>query len=81
MKVTGVKISKLENGGKTKALTSVTFDEVFVVTGFKVIEGPNGIFVANPSVKREEKYVDTAFALTKEFRAEIQEAVLAEYNK
>jgi Uncharacterized protein, involved in the regulation of septum location len=81
MKVTEVKISKLENGGKAKAFASVTFDGAFVITGLRVMEGANGLFVAMPSQKREDKYVDTAFPVTKEFRTELQDAVLAEFNK
>lgn len=81
MKITDVKISKLENGGKSKALASVTFEGLFVVTGLRVVEGANGLFVAMPSTKKDDKYIDTAFPLTKEFRKELQDAVLSEYNK
>lgn len=81
MKITEVKISKFEGIGKSKALASVTFDGAFVVTGLRVMEGSNGLFVAMPSVKKDDKYVDTAFPVTKEFRKELQDAVLIEYNK
>lgn len=81
MKITEVKISRLENGGKCKALASVNFDGAFVVTGLRIMEGSNGLFVSMPSQKREDKYIDIAFPVTKEFREELQKAVLDEYNK
>lgn len=80
MKITEVKITKLDTEGKTKALASITFDNLFVITNIKVIEGTKGLFVAMPSQKKEDSYFDIAFPLTKEFRQEIQDAVIYKYN-
>ncbi|HCL4480083.1 TPA: SpoVG family protein [Clostridium botulinum] len=80
MKITEVKVSKLSEG-KVKALASITLDNVFVVTGVKVVEGSKGLFVTMPQTKKEDKYFDIAFPLDKELRTEIQEKVLEAYNK
>ena len=66
--------------GRTKAYCSITFDDCFVVTGLKVIEGRNGLFVSMPSQKdKNGEYKDIAFPVTSEMRQHIQEVVLNEY--
>jgi stage V sporulation protein G len=79
MKITEVRISKIE-GNKLKAFASVTFDSCFVVTGIKIMDGNNGLFVAMPSAKVKEEYKDTCYPISKEFREELQKAVLGKYN-
>lgn len=56
MKITEVRI-KLMLGRKDKlrAFCSLTFDDVFVVRDFKVINGDKGAFVAMPSKKASAK--------------------------
>ncbi len=47
----------------------------------KIIEGSKGLFVSMPSYKSGEEYKDLFFPVTKEARAERQEAVLNEYER
>ena len=42
MKVTDVRVRKITNEGKMKAVVSITFDDEFVVHDIKVIEGEKG---------------------------------------
>lgn len=80
MTITEVRITRLESDGKIRAMVSVTFDECFVVTGLKVLEGSNGLFVSMPSRKLPDgTYKDICFPVTKDTRETIQEAVLARY--
>jgi stage V sporulation protein G len=79
MKITEVRVSKIE-GNKLKAFASITLDSCFVITGLKVMDGNNGLFVAMPSAKVKEEFKDTCYAITKEFREELQKAVLSKYN-
>ena len=80
MKITKVQLLK-GNWKKTKAMVSVTFDDCFVVSGLKVVEGQNGAFVSMPNRKTADgEYKDTAFPITKEFREELINAVLKEYG-
>jgi stage V sporulation protein G len=45
--------------GKIKARVDIRTSEGFVIKGFKVIEGDNGLFVGMPSEKtRTGKYID-----------------------
>lgn len=82
MKITDVRIRKLSDEGKMKAVVSITFDDEFVVHDIKVIEGQNGLFIAMPSKKMGEgDFRDIAHPLKSETRNEIKEAIFAEYNK
>ena len=54
MEITDVRIRKVADEGKMKAIVSITFDEEFVVHDIKIIEGQNGLFIAMPSRKMSE---------------------------
>ena len=49
MEITDVKIRKINQEGKMRAIVSVTFDSAFVVHDIKVIEASGKLFVAMPS--------------------------------
>ena len=52
MQVTEVRINLCGNGAnRLKAFCSLTFDDTFVVRDVKLIEGPDGLFLAMPSRK------------------------------
>jgi stage V sporulation protein G len=85
MNITEVKLYPLQDS-KTLALASITLDNEFVITGLKVVQGNNGIFVAMPSKKNtkenaEKKYYDIAFPITRDAREEIQNAVISKYDE
>ena len=79
MKITKVKVTKYESGN-TKGFASITLDDCFLVTNLTIMSGSNGLFVKMPSKKVKEEYKDICFPVTKEFRKELQDAVLNEYN-
>jgi len=80
MQITDVRIRKVENAGKLKAVASITFDEVFVVHDIKIIEGNEALFVAMPSVKNSAgEFKDIAHPIKTELREEISNKVLAKY--
>jgi Uncharacterized protein, involved in the regulation of septum location len=82
MNITDVRIRKVGDEGKMKAVVSVTFDDEFVVHDIKIIEGQNGLFIAMPSRKMGEgDFRDIAHPLTSETRNKIKEAIFAEYDK
>lgn len=82
MDITDVRIRKLNNDGKMKAIVSVTFDDAFVVHDIKIIEGQNGLFVAMPSRKVSEgDYRDIAHPINSETRTIIQNRIFEEYEK
>ncbi|CCQ97345.1 regulator required for spore cortex synthesis (stage V sporulation) [[Clostridium] ultunense Esp] len=82
MKVTDVRIRKVAEEGKMKAIVSVTFDEEFVVHDIKIIEGQNGLFIAMPSRKMPDgEFRDIAHPINAETRKKIQDAIFEEYEK
>jgi len=82
MNVTDVRVRKVSEEGKMKAIVSVTFDEEFVVHDIKIIEGQNGLFIAMPSRKMTDgEFRDIAHPINSETRTKIQQAVFAEYEK
>jgi len=81
VKISEVKIRKVEGKDRFKAWASITFDDSFRVHGLKVIQGKDGPFVAMPSRKLPNgEFIDTAYPLNQELRELIQERVLEEYN-
>ena len=52
MRLTEVRVNLCgQTGGRLKAFCSLTFDDTFVVRDVKLIEGPDGLFLAMPSRK------------------------------
>ncbi|NLP30743.1 MAG: septation regulator SpoVG [Clostridiales bacterium] len=82
MRITDVRIRKVNDEGKMRAVVSVTFDDEFVVHDIKVIEGQNGLFIAMPSRKMGEgDFRDIAHPLTSETRNRIKSAIFEEYER
>ncbi len=82
MEVTDVRIRKMTEEGKMKAIVSVTLDDEFVVHDIKIIEGQNGLFVAMPSRKMADgEFRDIAHPINSETRNKIQNAIFKEYEK
>ena len=82
MKVTDVRVRKITNEGKMKAVASITLDDEFVVHDIKVIEGEKGLFNAMPSKKGNDgEYRDIAHPISASTRAEIQHLILEKYEE
>lgn len=60
MKVTDVRLRKIQTDGRMKALVSITLDEAFVIHDLRVIEGNSGLFVAMPSKRNVHQMVNSA---------------------
>lgn len=81
MQITEIRIRKVEAEGKLKAYVTLTFDNCFVVHNVKIIEGKTGLFIAMPSRKTSSgDYKDVAHPISPEFRTELQNMILAEYE-
>lgn len=82
MKITEARVYPLSNkDSNLKAFASITIDDVVCITGIRIIEGKNGLFMSMPQSKDNEgEYHDVAFPITKDAREAIQDAVLDEYE-
>lgn len=82
MNITDVRIRKIGDDSKMKAVASITIDEEFVVHDIKVIEGQNGLFIAMPSKKMGEgDFRDIAHPLKSETRNQLKELILKAYEE
>jgi len=82
LSVTNVEFFHLGKGKKIKAFAKVTFNNVLTISGFKIVEGDEGLFVGKPSTlnAKDEKWYDNITLSSKEAWKAIQDAILAEYD-
>lgn len=79
-----VSVRPIEPKGNLVGFASLKINDSFVIDDFKVLQNDKGVFVGMPSKPdRNSKtgYRDTARPITKEFRAELTEAVTAAYHE
>ena len=82
MTITDVRVRKISNEGKMKAVASITLDEEFVVHDIKIIEGEKGLFIAMPSRKTaENEFRDIAHPIKSDTREYIQTTILKAYEE
>lgn len=82
MQITDVRIRKMSQEGKMKAIVSITIDEEFVVHDIKIIDGEKGLFIAMPSRKAADgEYRDIAHPITPSTREKVQKVILDKYNE
>ena len=78
-----VSVRLVEPKGNLLGFASVTISDSFVVDGFSILQGKNGLFVGMPSRPDESAhngYRETAKPITAEFRKALNEAVGAAYH-
>lgn len=84
MKITDVRVKKIvgEEAGRLKAYVDLTFDEVLVIHGLKLIEGENGKFIAMPSRKMPDgEFKDIVHPINPALRNEITDIVIKKYEE
>ena len=82
MRITDVRVRKMTQDSKMKAIVSITIDDEFVVHDIKVIEGEKGLFIAMPSKKATDgEYRDIAHPINSATRDRIQRIILESYEK
>ena len=82
MNITDIRVRRVGGEGKLKAYVTVTLEDCFVVHNIKVIHGRSGTFIAMPSRKTKSgEYKDVAHPINSDFRTELQDMILAAYEK
>ena len=81
MNITDIKIRKLLNEGRLKAIVSITLDDTIALHDIKIIEGPSRLFVAMPS-RRDDNGIfrDIVHPISAKGRAAIEDNILSFYN-
>ena len=77
MQILEMRRSEVE--GNLKAFFKVQTDDGFVIDGFKLMNGKNGMFASMPSKKIGEKYIETVTA-PRDVRDKLGKLALAEYE-
>jgi stage V sporulation protein G len=80
MEITEVEIS-LVNEGRLRAYAAVVLNDCYRIRYLRIIEGPDGLFVAAPKSRLDKDPVDIAQSLKSKARTIIEERILAEYRK
>ena len=83
MKITKVVLrNKEKEDSRMKAIATVTLDEAFVITGIRLIQGDDKMFIAMPSkTGADGDYRDTAHPINSETRVMLQNTILEAYEK
>ena len=77
-----MKIERMNKGewGKVRAFFDLATQEGFIIKGFKIIEGINGLFVSMPSQKSNDgEFYDSVFA-SRDLRDELNDIALGAYQ-
>lgn len=75
------RVYRLEGDTKTRAFVDVAIGD-FIVRGLRVVKGEKGLFLGMPQEKSKDgKWYNSFYALTKEARQSLTDAVLAAYQE
>ena len=67
--------------GKVRAFFDITTEEGFIIKGFRLVEGINGLFVSMPSQKGQDgEYYDTVLA-DRMLRDQISQLAIGEFGQ
>lgn len=81
MNITGIKVRRLLQEGRLRAVVSVTVDDELAIHDIKVIEGPERLFVAMPSRKEVNGiFRDIAHPISPAARHQFEDAILTAYQ-
>ena len=82
MKVTLDKLFIIDDDSKMKGSASVIIDDCFKITGIKIIDGTNGLFLSMPSRKLQDgTNRDIVYPINTETRELFNDVILTEYEK
>jgi stage V sporulation protein G len=80
MEITQIRVFPVDEE-KLKAFVSIVFDDCFVISDIKIIQGNSGLFVSMPSKKRKNgTFRDIAHPLNNETRRKFEEQIIGEYR-
>ncbi len=81
MNISDIRIRKVMQEGKLKAVVSMTLDNCIAVHDIRLVQGNDRMFVAMPSRKDDEgRYRDIIHPILPEIRNEIEEKIISAYK-
>ena len=81
-KVTDVKFFAVGGNKKVRAFAAVTFNGEITVRGYKIVDGPNGLFVGKPSQlsNKDGKWYDNVNYISEELQNSVHADILERYR-
>ena len=81
MNISDIRIRKVLQDGRLKAVVSMTVDNAIAVHDIKIVQGDERVFVAMPS-RRDETGIfrDIIHPISPEARGEIEAQIITAYN-
>ena len=77
-----VKIGSIRPEGNIRAYASVNLNDCFAIRNVKIVDSTKGLFIAMPSYQAGNgEYKDICFPVTKEFREQLNQAVIDAYQQ
>ena len=82
MNITDIRIKKIDDKNRLKAIAAITIDNCFVIHELRIIEGDNGLFIAMPSRKLPNgTFRDVAHPINSDTREELEKLIIEAYYK
>ena len=82
MQITDIRVRKINQESRMKAIVSITLDDALAVHDIKIIEGHEKLFVAFPSRKTpDDQFKDIVHPINAETREMLESAILAKYDE
>ena len=82
MNISDIRIRKVMQDGRLKAVVSMTVDNAIAVHDIKIVQGDERVFVAMPS-RRDESgmFRDIIHPISPEARGEIENSIISAYER
>lgn len=81
-KIEVVRLYRFDNGKSVKAFCDLQFDDDYIVKGFKVVQGEEGLFVGMPSeAGKNGKWFNTFMPLSNEVKNRLAEVIISAYEE
>lgn len=81
MQITDVRIKTNVKEGGLKAWASVVIDDAIVIHNIKLLDNGKGLFIAMPSRRSDQGFIDFVHPINQEARNQLQNAIIEAYGK
>ena len=82
MQITDIRVRKINQESRMKAIVSITLDDALAVHDIKIIEGQEKLFVAFPSRKTpDDQFKDIVHPINAEARNYLESTILSKYEE
>lgn len=82
MRLTGIKVRKIENAGTIKGRADIVLDESICIHDIRIVDGRKGLFISFPYTRdKNGKILDLVHPINSETREKIQKAIIEEYKE